>query len=339
MNAQRLASEVVAGPTDLGAAEDPVAALLASYERGGLVSLRTSGTTAHPRRIIRSAASWVESFAPAAVLAELTAASRVFVPGPLSATMNLYAVALAHVVLAERVDQLGAATHAFLTPTALHRLLAQPALPRDRHPHLIVAGDRLGPAASRGAAQRGWRVSHYYGAAQLSFVAWGRDADSLHPFPSVEVRRRAGVLWVRSPWVADREDPPAGLDPVLQRDGDWATVGDRGRVAEDGRVLVEGRGDAVVTAGATVVTAEVEAVLNPSAHGQLAVVGVPHDRLGAIVVAVCTDADDLEPLGALARAALPPADRPRRWLYRPELPLTAAGKIDRAVLARWAGRS
>ena len=44
---------------------------------------------------------------------------------------------------------------------------------------------------------RGWSVSHYYGAAQLSFVAWGRDAGQLRPFPEDG--------WGRFPVASDKK--------------------------------------------------------------------------------------------------------------------------------------
>ena len=69
-------------------------------------------------------------------------------------------------------------------------------------------------------------MHHYYGAAELSFVAWGAHADDLRPFPGVEVSVREGEVWVRSPYLCTGYDGPPG---PLRRDGDgFATVGDRG---------------------------------------------------------------------------------------------------------------
>ena len=328
--ASELSSDVVA----LDAQADPVRALAEAFRAGGRVSLPTSGTTGRPRRVVRSAASWVDSFGPAAGLADLTRAGAVWVPGPLSATMNLYAVCLAAHLGARRVAGVEHASHAFLTPAGLRALLDRPDVPSGLR--LVVAGDRLGPELADRAEGRGWSVSHYYGAAQLSFVAWGRDADRLRPFPAVEVTSRDGELWVRSPWLAEREDQEPGTPAVLRFAGGWATVGDRGRVAADGTVHVSGRVDAVVTGGATVLLADVETALAPWATGGLAVVGLAHPELGQLVAAVCTGTEDLRALSALARRELPASHRPRRWLHRSELPLTAAGKVDRTALTAWA---
>ena len=38
---------------------------------------------------------------------------------------------------------------------------------------VVVAGDRLDPALHDEAVRAGLRVHHYYGSAELSFVAWG----------------------------------------------------------------------------------------------------------------------------------------------------------------------
>jgi long-chain acyl-CoA synthetase len=325
--------------TALDRCGDPVAAVLAAYRAGGRISVLTSGTTGLPRRIVRSAASWVDSFAAVAGLADLTPASRAWVPGPLAATMNLYAATLVSHLGAQLVPAPTEATHAFLTPSGLFGLLAEPATVAGLH--VVVAGDRLRPELADRAEARGWLVGHYYGAAQLSFVTWGRDEASLLPFPQVRLRSRDGELWVASPWLCEHEITPSGVPATLRTwrdpatDEVWASVGDRGRVTADGRVVVGGRDGVIVTGGATVVAGDVEAALRPVARGEVFLVPQPHLRLGALVVAVCTDRDDLGALSRYARATLSGAYRPRRWLHRPDPPLTAAGKIDRAALAAW----
>jgi acyl-CoA synthetase (AMP-forming)/AMP-acid ligase II len=316
-----------------------VAALLAAHRVGGLVSLRTSGTTAHPREVVRTAASWVDSFPLVAELIGLRDGSRAWVPGPLHATMNLYAAALAIYLGGSLVDDVGCATHAFLTPAGLLDLLPEPA---PEYLHVVVAGDRLAPHLADRAEARGWRVSHYYGAAQLSFVAWGRDEATLQPFPEVAVEARTdGLLWVSSPWLCEHEIAPHSARPGFLVEADagsgrrWATVGDRGRITDDGRVVLRGRDEVILTGGATVLVGDLEAVLRPAARGEVYVLGQPHDRLGSVVVAVCTDARDLDQLPRHARQVLDRAQRPALWVHRAELPMTDAGKVDRGALARW----
>ena len=319
---------------DLGAAGDPVAALLDASGRAASIAVSSSGSTGTARRIVRTAASWVDSFPVVRDLVGLTGQSRVWVPGPLQATANLYAACLARWTGAAAAGSAESATHAFLTPYALTRLLDNP---EPRRLVVVAAGDRLPPDLADRASARGWRVHHYYGAAELSFVAWGRDTESLRPFPQVAVESRAGELWVRSPWLCERVESPAGLTSTYRRQGPWATVGDRGTVTA-GTVRVTGRAGVVITGGATVVVADVEAVLRPAATGDVLVLGLPHAGLGALLAAVCTEPADVPRLRDLARSGLGASHRPRRWLVCPDPPRTPAGKLDRAALAaRFAG--
>ena len=317
-------------PVDVLAASDPVAAVVAAHEAGRRIALRTSGSTGSPRAVVRTAASWTDSFPYVASLTGLTADSALWLPGPLSATMNLFAATLARWCGARTVDGPDGATHVHLTPLQLDRLLARGA--ETAGLRCTVAGERLSRSLRDRALAAGAIVDHYYGAAELSFVGWGTCEDDLQPFPGVEVEVREGEIWVRSPYLCDGYDGPPG---ALRRDEQgFASVGDRG--ALDGRrLLVWGRGtDALTTGGVTVLVADVERELATAVRGQLAVVGTPHTALGSVVTAVLTSASDLPTATAAARDRLPPELRPRRWFALAELPMTAAGKIDRAVLQR-----
>ncbi len=280
--------------------------------------------------MVRTTQSWFGSFAHVTALLGMDASSRLWLPGPLSSTMNLFAAVHAAHLGAAAVTTPVDASHAVLTPAALARAVAQAAPLAGLH--VLVAGDRLDVTAhDRALAAGAGQVSHYYGAAELSFVAWGAHADDLRPFPGVEVVARDGELWVRSPYLCEGYDGPDG---PLRRDADgYATVGDRGEVT-GGRVVVHGRGsDTVLTAGATVVVTDVERVLRGRVRGELAVVGVPHPDLGQVLCAVLTDPGDLAAARETARSSLEPAHRPRRWFAVDTLPLTPAGKLDRSGLA------
>lgn len=306
-------------------AADPVAAVVEAHEQGRLLELRTSGTAGLPRSVVRSTGSWWRSFDAYAALTGVQDGARLWVPGPLAATMNLFAAVHARVAGARLVDDPAVATHACLTPAQLDRSGDRLAPGTG----VVVAGDRLSAPLARRARERGLVPCHYYGAAELSFVAAGPDADHLTAFPGVEVEVRDGVVWARSPFLCDEAEG----GPLRRDEAGWATVGDRGRLEGD-RVVVLGRPDAVVTAGATVPLAEVEGVLRRHARGDLLLVGVPHPSLGAVLTAVVTDPAD-RALADRARTDLPEAWRPRRWVVWAELPLTPAGKPDRsAVVAR-----
>jgi long-chain acyl-CoA synthetase len=308
-------------------AADPVAAFLDAHAARGSVALATSGTSGSPRWVVRSTESWVSSFPTVATLTGLAPESRVWVPGPLTATMNLFAVVHARMLGASLVAGPAEATHAHLTPAALAGLLSRDA-PLGGVT-VVVAGDGLAPALHDRAVRAGARVEHYYGAAELSFVAWGAHAGDLQPFPGVTVQAREGEVWVRSPFLCIGYDGPPG---PLRVDADgFATVGDRG-VLHRGRLRVLGRPGAVTVGGSTVEVAAVEGLLQSAATGQVTVVGVPHAGLGQVLAVVLASAEDHHATRRLARRELDGARRPRLWWHVEALPTTPAGKVDRLAL-------
>ena len=307
----------------IAAADDPVAAFLEAHDAGELVALATAGTTSGPRSVVRSTRSWLDSLPVVERLTGLDESSRVWVPGPLSATMNLFAAVHARVLGARLVDSPADASHAVLTPGGLDDAASLSGVT------VVVAGDRLDRRRHDAAVSAGARVHHYYGAAELSFVAWGSHADDLVPFPGVDVSVRAGEIWVRTPYLCVGYDGPPG---PLRVDADgYVTVGDRGSL-HDGVLTVAGRADAVQVGTATVEPADVEAALRPAARGDLAVVGVPHGTLGAVLAVALTEPSDLERVKATARDELSGSLRPRLWFHVPRLPRTSAGKVDRSAL-------
>lgn len=278
--------------------------------------------------MVRSTRSWFASFEHVAVATGLDGGSRLWLPGPLSATMNLFAAVLARQAGAAVVADPAEATHAHLTPAVLEKLV------EDRRPlaglRLTVAGDRLPPRLRSRAEDAGASVDHYYGSSELSFVAWGADERELRAFPGVELTVEDGEIWVRSPYLCEGYDGPPGS--LRRRDDGFATVGDRGSLV-DGVLTVTGRGaDAVTTGGATVLVADIEQVVRGAARHEAVVLGLPHATLGQVVAATLTDPADLAPVRAAVQHRLAPAQRPRRWFHVPVLPLTEAGKVDRAAV-------
>jgi len=317
---------------DVLGATDPVAAALAAYADGRRISVRTSGTTTRPRAVVRTAASWVDSFPTVSRLTGIGPGSRVWLPGPLTASMNLFAAVHARFAGADVVPSPSGATHACLTPTALIGVLSDGVDVAGMH--LVIAGDRLGRPLARRAAAAGARTCHYYGAAELSFVAWGSDEEDLRAFPGVELQIRDGVIWVRSPYLSQGYLAPGG--PFSTTPDGFATVGDRGRLT-GGVLSVTGRGgEAVLTGGATVLVDDVEQALRRVAGAEVVVVGVAHPRLGQLVAAVFTDYAALTATRTAVKAELAPAQRPRRWFHVPSWPTTAGGKVDRAAIAELA---
>jgi acyl-CoA synthetase (AMP-forming)/AMP-acid ligase II len=314
-------------------------------ERGtSWLELQTSGTVSSPRTVVRSLASWEDSFEHVSRLTGTTSEDRVLVPAPPTGSMFAFAHAHAASVgaavvhlprwsLAGAEHALGTCTLAHLTPTMLAALLE-----RDLGVlrTVVCAGAVLPQATRERAASAGLEVVDYYGAAELSFVAM-RAAGRLDAFPEVEIELRDEVIWARSPWLC--VGYAAGQSGPLQRDPDgWATVGDRGRLDPDLGLVVLGRGDeTVTTGGATVRCTDVEdAVRSLASVGEVVVVGTPHPRLGEAleVVVVAPVPLDLDELRSRTSRLVTPTHRPRRWHRWDELPVTAAGKVDRREVRR-----
>lgn len=308
------------------------------------LELSTSGTVAAPRTVRRSLASWEDSFDHVSALTGTTEHDRVLVPAPPSGSMFAFAhahaahvgadvVALHRWSLREASDAAASCTVAHLTPAMLTALLGRDA---GTLRTVVCAGAALPPAVRDRAADAGIEVVDYYGAAELSFVAM-RVAGRLDPFPEVELDLRDGVIWARSPWLAQGYGP--GENGPMTRDADgWASVGDLGLLDADEGLIVLGRSDdTVTTGGATVLCADVEtAVLAAPLVTSAIVVGTPHVDLGELLEAVITGAPDLDIDQVRSRTAelVARTHLPRRWHVWAELPLTAAGKVDRAEVRR-----
>jgi long-chain acyl-CoA synthetase len=295
----------------------------------------TSGSSARPRILVRSASSWAAAYPAVAGLLGADDHAAVLLPAPLAASITLFSVAHALEGRGPRPvfgPEPGDATCFHGTPHALRRFLETGRT--GRVTSALVGGSRLDPDLVAAAAARGIRVSSYYGAAELSFVALDR-GDGLRAFPGVELNVRGGVIWAKTPQAALRYLGAAG---PLETDGEFATVGDLGAL-EHGRLTVHGRSDgAILTASATVIPEEVEAWLRTQPGVRDAVVlGLRVPRVGALVAAVVEPTPHARPelmaLRAAARRDLGPAHRPRAW-FSLALPRTSAGKPARAEVSR-----
>jgi len=130
-----------------------------------------------------------------------------------------------------------------------------------------------------------------------------------------------------------------GAKPLETVDGDFASVGDLGYVDADGYLfLADRRVDLIITGGANVVPAEVEAILtqHPGVR-DAAVVGLKDDDLGRRVHALIEPANAdappaLEELDAHLRLHLANYKLPRGYEIVAQLPRDEAGKIRRTKL-------
>ena len=308
----------------------------------------TSGSGGRPRVVLRSAASWSDSFAAVGELLGARDGDVLALPAPPSASLTLFS--LAHALeggprpVLNSGHAAGAADFADATlfhgtPHHLRSLLDAGSPPRLRA--ALVGGSGLDSALRRRAEALGIRVTAYYGATELSFVAVDH-GDGYVAFPGVEIDVRDGVVWVRSRFVADGYlDDGRGADtagPFRSADG-WHTVGDLA-AHSGGALRLLGRADgAVLTASATVIPEDVEAVLRTvDGVGDAVVLGMPHAGIGALLAAVIEPAASGTPatsaaLRAAAGRLLAPSHRPRRW-FGARLPRTPSGKPARSELAR-----
>ncbi|MCG2622079.1 AMP-binding protein [Arthrobacter sp. I2-34] len=332
----------------------------------------TSGTTRLPKAFVRTVGSWQRSLERSTSYFGTAAGDKVLVPGPLSASLSLYALAECLYAGATFYGQSAPDTAAALdlladggitqlvgVPSQL-RLLAHRARDSWSTVRTIVSGGaKLGEeeaAALHRAAPRA-AVHEYYGASELSFVAarLAHPGAGPHlvgrPFPGVGVRigspedgagnaggpAAAGTIWVRSDMVcAGYLSGDDGL--AFRREGEWATVGDRGWLDSDGGLHLAGRSaDMIVTGGFNVYPHEVEEVLR-SLGCEAVVVGLPDGPRGRCVAAVLRS-DGPPPLAAgelrrLCAEELAPFKVPRRFYWAREWPQGYGGKTARPVLVR-----
>jgi len=302
----------------------------------------SSGSTGRPRGIVRTVESWQASVAPFSDITGITAEDTVWLAGPLWSSLFLYGAFHAGAVgarVAFRDDDPAGATALHCVPSQLPGLLQREqsgGLPLVRR--VVVAGDHCSADLWEQCEAVGWHVVEYYGASELSFVAWRDRCGPFRAFPGVETELRTaseltqGVLWARSPYLADcylsaQTDGPLRFDPL-----GWATVADLARSVPDGLEVV-GRGtSAVTTGGHTVVVEEVERLLRglPGVD-EVAVLGVPHPRLGQVLTAIVVGSAVDGTLRA-AVAGMPGPSRPRHWLHADALPCTSGGKLRRDAL-------
>ena len=284
----------------------------------------TSGTTSVPKAFTRSRRSWQESFDASIEFFGLRQDDVTLAPGPLAASLNLYALAeclyagsefqtlegfdVGDVHAAITYDRV---TRLVLVPTML-RLLSERGLTGGVDASgvrtIICAGSKL-DARTLEAARR-WApnatIFEYYGASELSFVSGaglpaGEPLDAGgtgigRPFPGVEVRilddggealpdGEPGNICVRSAMVSNGYLWGDDGQALRSFDG-WFTVGDQGYLAGGELHILGRRADMILTSGKNVYPHEVELAL-ASVPGVAAAVaaGLPDDIRGQRVVA------------------------------------------------------
>lgn len=144
-----------------------------------------------------------------------------------------------------------------------------------------------------------------------------------------------GELWVKGPgvMVCYYNNPEASNDSI--KNG-WLLTGDMARKDEDGFIwLVDRKKDVVISGGENIYPVQIEDHI--SAHPavkDVAVIGLPDERLGEIAAAVV----EAKPDAGLTEAeleehcqALPRYKRPRKYIFAP-VPRNTTGKIEKPKL-------
>ncbi|HZE05177.1 MAG TPA: AMP-binding protein [Solirubrobacteraceae bacterium] len=236
-----------------------------------------------------------------------------------------------------------------MAPTE-YRVIAKRAQPRpvpSLH-GLVAAGEALNPEVLRAFKEgTGLEIRDGYGqteTGQLTGVPAGgevRPGSMGRPLPGIDLTVENGELVLRDPrtdptfFVAYLQD--GGPAP---EDTPWRT-GDRVRQDDDGYLFFEGRtDDVIISAGYRIGPFEVEsALVSHTAVAEAAVVAAPDEERGAVVRAVVVLRDGFAPSEQLAaelqdhvKHQTAPYKYPRIVDFAAELPKTASGKIQRALL-------
>ncbi|HET8976506.1 MAG TPA: AMP-binding protein [Solirubrobacteraceae bacterium] len=213
---------------------------------------------------------------------------------------------------------------------------------------LVAAGEALNPEVLRAFKEgTGLEIRDGYGqteTGQLTGVPAGgevRPGSMGTALPGIDLRINDGELVLHNPrtdptfFVAYLEDGAAAPE-----DAPWHT-GDRVRRDEDGYLFFEGRtDDVIISAGYRIGPFEVEsALVSHTAVAEAAVVAAPDEERGAVVRAVVVLREGFAPSDQLAselqdhvKHETAPYKYPRIIDFAAELPKTASGKIQRALL-------
>jgi O-succinylbenzoic acid--CoA ligase len=341
---------------------EPVRPAPPPSDRAPLAILYTSGTTGRPKGAVLSRAAFVAAARASAENLGWTRDDRWLLCMPLAHVGGFSVVT--RTLLARRAVVLpaGARTAPFepravldalerhrvtllsVVPTMMKRLLdvGRPLPPSLR---AILLGGAATPAAllERCAELRLPTLTTYGLTEACSQVTTQRlgtrpgvEQGSGPPMAGVEVRIGEGErIEIRGPTLMNGYHPPGvHAHPFLE--GGWFRTEDLGRLDAEGRLHVLGRREElVVTGGENVYPLEVEQVVD-AAPGVRAscVFGVPDEEWGQIVcvAVVASGALDRDALAQFLMSRLAPHKRPRRIAELEELPVTAAGKLDRRAV-------
>ena len=320
----------------------------------------TSGTTGRPKGAVLDSGNLLAQARGAVAAWEWSASDRLVLTLPLfhlhGLGMGLHGALLAGssvrltpfdvVVVTAALSEDGG-TMFFGVPTMYQRLCDHlGAHPTDlRHVRLFVSGSAPLPPAlfARCESLLGQEPVERYGTTESGVVVSNPyDGPRLpgrvgYPLAGVEVRLGAAdEVQVKGGQVFSGYWRQPAATRAAFADGSWFRTGDVGEIDQNGSLAIRGRlKEVIISGGFNVYPREVELVLesHPSV-GEAAVVGVPSDQWGEMVVAFVVLSGDAGEgqLVTYVRERLATFKCPQSIRFVPELPRNAMGKVVRAQL-------
>jgi long-chain acyl-CoA synthetase len=334
----------------------------------GLTVNYTSGTTGYPKGAYRPAGVPVQDLLRVIQIFELSDGGIHLLAGPVyhsapSFFSSIHLLMGATVVVQPKFDAVEAlrlidrhgVTNTFMAPTLLQRLCDVPGEVVTAFDtsslRAIILGAAPCPYALKVRAEErfGRCLWEFYGSTETGIVTILRPEDQLRkpgscgkvaPGQEIQLLDAAGnvvqdgvpgEIWTHSPWLAEYYHKPEATARSM-KDG-FFTVGDIAyRDSEGYYYICDRKIDMIISGGANIYPAEIEAVL--SAHPAIldvAVIGVPDDQWGEAVKAVVAlrpgKSASAGELIAFCAERLADYKKPRSVDFVDELPRNPAGKL------------
>ena len=282
----------------------------------GVFQCETGGTSGKPKRIRRTAESWLASIR--VIFEKYTNSSECYgILGDLGHSLAFYAAVEAQIIGIRCVSVAGRSPKEqaqqfantgvdviYATPTQM-RLLSKSHRVLENVQVVFIGGGRLDPE-TRVQVQflaPNAKILQFYGAAETSFITLAEphhDVASVGiAFPGVEIEIRnivsdgIGDVWVKSPYVF--LGYAQGHAPDTHWQDDWLTIGELGKMDDAGQLFLTGRKSRVFTvADKTIYPEDIEQYLNAQTE-VIASAAFPVDdplRGARIYVALCSEKTD-----------------------------------------------
>ncbi len=234
---------------------------------------------------------------------------------------------------------------------------------RDRTRVVVAGAPPPSRTIERVESELGWEFIQIYGLTETSpLLTINRHRSEWDDLPSGDRARKLMRAGAAAVGTAIRVDPDGELmvrsntvmagywhqpeETEVAFGDDWFHTGDGGMVDEEGHVsILDRKKDVIITGGENVSSIEVEdAIFSLAGVAEVAVIGIPHDTWGEMVVALVVPVPGSElteeRVTQHCRGTLAGFKCPKKVEFRDELPRTATGKLQKFRLRApyWEGR-